>query len=534
MIQIYTDDFRVWDSRLEDLRPLAARRTCGVNKAGTLTFTLPPDHPAYDKFVSHRTVVTYYKDGRLKFRGRALKPADDFYKRRTITCEGERGFLLDSITKPYLYQAEPAAIFADVINGHNAQVSAFKQFVVGTVTVTDPNDYIRLESSKAEKTGAVIDKLVERCGGYIVFTTNDEGQRVINWLAELGYRSSQTIEFGKNLTDYTQEEDDTGLATRIYPYGAKIEGTDDRVTIESVNDGLDFIQDEEAVALRDIISEAVYWDDVTEPANLLAKAQQYLAGSRNVITGLKLTAVDLSALDKSIDSFDEGDLIRVVSKPHGVDEDFMLMDKDEDILNPASGSVNLGKEKATLTGLDVAGDRESSSKLEKVEHDIRAEYTANVAAAVEEAKTTLMTLISQTSEAIKLEVSETYATNGEVESAISTSMTQLADSFTFAFETLQATVDANDADAREQFTEIYKYIRFEDGNIILGEAGNSITLKIENDRIAFIDEGAEVAYFSNKQLVVLDGHFLNSLRIGRFRWLPRDNGNLSLVKVGDS
>jgi hypothetical protein len=76
-----------------------------------------------------------------------------------------------------------------------------------------------------------------------------------------------------------------------------------------------------------------------------------------------------------------------------------------------------------------------------------------------------------------------------------------------------------------------KYIRFEDGNIILGESGNELTLTIENDRITFWDEGSEVAYFSNKKLVVLDGHFLNSLRIGAFEWVPRDNGNLSLIKV---
>lgn len=112
-------------------------------------------------------------------------------------------------------------------------------------------------------------------------------------------------------------------------------------------------------------------------------------------------------------------------------------------------------------------------------------------------------------------------------------MSQLADAFNFEFETLKAAVDANDAEARAQFETIHKYIRFMDGNILLGEDGNELTLRIENDRISFLDSGAEVAYFSNKQLYVLDGHFLNSLRIGKFSFLPRKNGNLSLVKVGD-
>ena len=85
----------------------------------------------------------------------------------------------------------------------------------------------------------------------------------------------------------------------------------------------------------------------------------------------------------------------------------------------------------------------------------------------------------------------------------------------------------------EEVDTIRKYIRFENGDILLGEEGNELTLRIENDSISFLDGGAEVAYLSNKKLYVLDGHFLNSLRIGKFAFLPRENGNLSLVKVGE-
>ena len=145
----------------------------------------------------------------------------------------------------------------------------------------------------------------------------------------------------------------------------------------------------------------------------------------------------------------------------------------------------------------------------------------------------LSTLIQQTSEALKLEVSEQYTTQDEVKAAITTTMTQLSDSFEFLFTELRTHIDANDADAREQIREIQSYVRFEDGNIILGEAGNEITLRIENDRIVFLDDGAEVAYFTNKQLTVKDASFLNSMRIGSFAFIPRDNGNLSLVKVGE-
>lgn len=533
MIEVYADGGTVYNSRLNDYALLGLKVTTGVNKGGTAELTMPPGHPAYDFFINYRTIVEVYRGAELLFRGRALYPSDDFYNRRTITCEGERCFLRDAAMRPYLYQDTPAAIFADVIGLYNAQVEEPKQFQVGTVTVTDANDYVRLESENAGQIADAIDKLVERCGGYIVFTTNAEGRRVINWYESLGYQSSQVIEFGENLLDFARSQASTDLATRIIPYGAKNEETGERVTIASVNGDLDFIEDADAVALRGVIARPVYWDDVTDPANLLRKAQQYLATSKMIITTLELSAVDLSVLDYSIDTFQVGDTIRVKSKPHGVDDSFLLRERTYNLLDPAQDKVVLGKDLTTLTGAGVAGDRDALSQLHRVEHVIKSDYTLGIAQAVQRMETTLTSLIEQTSQAIRLEVSETYATNDAVQSYISTTLTQLSDSFNFEFDSLRAVVDANDAEAREQFETLHKYIRFVNGDILLGEDGNTLTLRIENDRISFLDGGAEVAYFSDKQLYVLDGHFLNSLRVGKFAFLPRENGNLSLVKVGE-
>ena len=531
MLQVLADGAVVYDSRLDDYKLLGLTVTTALDKAGAASLVMPPGHPAYNSFTSYRTVVEILRDGVRLFRGRALYPSDDFYNRRTIVCEGELNFFRDGVARAYTYQDSPAAIFSQVVDLYNAQVEAFKQFKPGTVTVTDPNNYIRLEAAKAEQFSDVLNKLRERCGGYYVFTTDEQGDRVINWYAELGYRSAQVIEFGENLLDFARTGANTDLVNVVVPYGAKDEETGGPITIESVNDGLDFIQDYDAVALRGVVARAVYWDDVTEPANLLKKAQQYLNDSRNAITTLTLTALDLSKLDKNIDSYQVGDNIQVRSKPHKVDELFQLTERTEDLLNPANDKITLGKSVATLTGADAAGDYRNASDLRHTEQVIIADYTANIAQSIQETKETLTSLIQQTADSIRLEVSEQVLTGDTVQSMISTSMTQLSDSFNFLFEELQATVDGNDDEAREQFTIIQKYIRFEDGNIILGESGNDLILRIENDRISFLDDGAEVAYFSNKQLVVLDGHFLHSLRVGAFSWLPRDNGNLSLVKA---
>ena len=106
--------------------------TVSGSAGGTAEIVMPPEHPAYDVFVAYRTIVTIYRNDELIFRGRALYSTDDFYGRRTITCEGERCFLRDAVMEPYLYQASPTAIFTDVINRYNAQVESFKKFRVGS------------------------------------------------------------------------------------------------------------------------------------------------------------------------------------------------------------------------------------------------------------------------------------------------------------------------------------------------------------------------------------------------------------------
>lgn len=567
MLELYADGKLVYNNRLPDYKLLGLQTTEGLNKSGTASFIMPPGHPAYNDFVSHKTLVTFYEDGALRFRGRSLYPADDFYNRRTITCEGERGFLRDGIARPYLYQDTPAAIFTAALELYNASVDPWKRFTLGVVTVTDPNDYIRLESSNPETFLAFLDKLVERCGGYITFTDDGNGGRAINWLTEIGTQSNQAIEFGSNLLEFSRSGQSPDLYTAILPYGAQLStgtsydvtepetdpdtGTETeqetetepdvqgvvkptRVTIASVTeDGADFIQDDEAVALRGLIMATVTWDDVTEPINLLAKARQWLAEHRLAVTSLQLTAADLSRLGRDIDSYHVGDRVQVVSNPHRVNDYFQLTDRTVDWLDAAGGKISLGKTQTSLTGADVAGDRKGQSALEKVKHEVTADYKTNIATAIQEATLTLSSLIQQTSESIMLRVAETYATGDDVTALVQSQITQLSDSISFTFTQLQTKVEEIDGETRTTFAEWEKYIRFDNGDIILGETGNEITLRIENDRISFLDGGAEVAYISDKQLFITDAHFLHSLRVGRFAWLPRANGNLSLVKVGD-
>lgn len=114
-----------------------------------------------------------------------------------------------------------------------------------------------------------------------------------------------------------------------------------------------------------------------------------------------------------------------------------------------------------------------------------------------------------------------------------TRFTQDRESFEFQFNKIIQQIDNLTDATEEQLQTISKYIRFDNGNIILGETGNELTLHISNNSIDFMQSGNRVAYFSNNKLYVTDAEILSSLRIGSFAFIPRDNGSLSFKKVGE-
>ena len=120
---------------------------------------------------------------------------------------------------------------------------------------------------------------------------------------------------------------------------------------------------------------------------------------------------------------------------------------------------------------------------------------------------------------------ETYKSN------VLTQFIQTSEDFTYQFSNLTELINNLDANSAEQFNNIIRYIRFVDGDIILGEINNNLMLKISNDKISFLQNGIEVAYMTDNKLYITDGEFLNSLQSGNFAFYPRSSGNLSFKKI---
>ena len=360
MYLIYLDGELFYDPRSPDkgLTDMTLERE--VNKSGALKFTIPKTHPQINDLKKMYSELSVYQDDDWLYTGRVLSDGYDFYGNRTVECEGELSYLLDSIQRYHEYHdISVADYFTDLISKHNSDVDQRKRFTVGQVTVTDLNDSLYRYSTYENTWKTIEDRLISRLGGYIRIR-HEDGKKYIDYIEDYGHTNTQVIRFGENILDLTREGDCDSLATVIVPLGKRDEETDERLTIASVNGGKDYIEDTEAIAIYGRIVKVVEYDDVELPENLLRKGQEVLDRQKLLTTTIEITAVDLHLIDVEIERCKVGDSIRVVSEPHGLD-DFMVIKKIYlDLLHPENSRLTLG---ATLITLASSMSRGTAAVL---------------------------------------------------------------------------------------------------------------------------------------------------------------------------
>ena len=528
---VYCDGKLLFDPRIDELAIFNKKIALEVNKTGSFDFKIYPSHPMYDRIKRLKSSIEVYQDAHMVFRGRVLDDTQDFNNAKDVICEGDLAFLNDGIIRPYTYSGSVSGFLSYILAEYNAQVEVAKRFVLGNVTVTDPNDYITRSSITASSVWDVVnDKLIKLLGGYIRIRRSG-GVNYVDYLEDSTMQSLQEIKLGENLLDLNKEIKGQDIVTALIPYGAKLgNDTDERFTIAAVNGGIDYVFDQAAVDAYGWIFATKTWDDVTVASNLLTKASAELAGLINLNVTLDISAIDLSMTDEQIDKFRIFEYVKVNSPAHQLNE-FMLIQKlTIDMDNPQNNKLTLGTNYATFSESQLNTEK----AIENVSNNV-SETNTKVQNYVTEQVTTLNSNIEQSAGAIRTEVAETYTSKSELneyKESVSTQFTQTSNDFTFTFSELRQFIDNVDGDQQTQFEEIRKFIQLLDGDIILGEVGNPLKLKIENDRIAFILNGVEDAYWANGNFYVTDVRVLTSIRIGNYAFIPRSNGNLSFKWVG--
>lgn len=368
IFRVFVDGDLFYHPELSKLAITQAKLHEDAENIDSLTLSAPHNHPYLQDIVPLVSTIVCKKDDTIVFEGRAIDDGSDFYNTHTWTCESCMAYLKDTIQPPFQYSGTLRGLMEYFIGVHNEAVEEKKQFVLGEVTVVDDNDYISYSNSEYSVTmDAIRDKLISTHGGYLQIRYSG-GNRYLDYLADFNARSLQTVEFGKNLLDVKITRDHTARATALIPLGAIIEQEDEeseqkRVDITSVNDGKNYVCDEDAVSEIGWIWATEIWDDVTIPGNLLRKGNARLAELTEGITSMELTIVDESDTGADIGDIRARMYVKCVSAPHGINGTYLCLCRDRDYLNPAGNTITIGASGVTLTSA-AAKQSQTISALE--------------------------------------------------------------------------------------------------------------------------------------------------------------------------
>ncbi len=318
----------------------------GINVIDSFTFTIYPNHPAYNSLHPFSTKITVFntKTHKYEFVGRVLMTKKRMETSglisKEVVCESDLGYLNDSITEYGEYHDTSVRDYLQIIlDNHNNQVSADKQFQVGIVEVEE-NLYRYLGYDKTFAT--IKDKLIDRLGGELR-VRYDNGIRYLDYLTEVGEVKKTDIRLAKNLITIEQEQDPSDIISRLIPLGNKIsDDTEERLTISEVNNGINYIDDEDAITKFGIIVGSNTWDDVTLATNLLTKGKEFQKENNRIKKAHKLSALDLSLIGLDIDSFELGNYHPVINPLMQIDETLKIIEKTIIIESPESSTLTIG------------------------------------------------------------------------------------------------------------------------------------------------------------------------------------------------
>lgn len=349
LYQVFLNGESILDFSDPELVLLSPQVNMELDTTGSFEFTVPPNHKFYTYFdmsnIMSMTIEVYEGDVQHFF-GRPIELHLDFYQNKKIYCEGAMGYFNDSVQREKEYDEGTylSEFFIDVIQRHNAMVEESRQFQIERMTVPDHQIYRKIDF---EQTADVLkSKLLDAEEGHF-FLERRDGVNYISFLRDdvMPYECNQTVEFAKNLLNFTYSFDGKDFATCVLPLGATISesdgGTGKPLTIASVNGGSDILVGNSAANYGRIIKSENY-SDIRTPSELLAEARKYLTKLQYNAMIIECSAVDLHGTDHTKTPFRLGQMVHCISDPHGIDVDLPLS-KISLYLDSAAKQITLGR-----------------------------------------------------------------------------------------------------------------------------------------------------------------------------------------------
>ncbi|MDU2489631.1 MAG: phage tail spike protein [Clostridium celatum] len=334
---------------LEAPRLLSGVIKKGINTIDSFNFSMYMNNPGYYLIKPRKTLIKVFntKRNKYEFIGRVLLQIPSMDSNgiflSNFICESELGYLHDSKQRYGEYHNISVRDFLKLmLDTHNSCVEDYKRFELGIVEVMDSNNSLYRYLNYEDTFDMIKEKLIDRLGGELRVRYDENGIRYLDYLNAIGEKKETEIRLSKNLISIEQEKDPTDIIGKLVVLGPKLEDSEERITIKSVNNGLDYIIDEEAISEFGINEETVIYDNVTDPNNLLKKGKEYLNETNRIKVKYKIKALDLSNINLDIDSFEIGNVHPVSNMCMGIDDDLRIVEVSIDINEPQNSDLSIG------------------------------------------------------------------------------------------------------------------------------------------------------------------------------------------------
>lgn len=351
----------------------------GINTIDSFEFTIYPNNIGYNQIIPYRTYVTVLnsKTNEYEFRGRVILQTSSLESSglicKNFVCESELGYLCDSVQLYGEYHNVTVSAFLELLlKQHNSLVEPDKQFFLGTIEDLDKNDSLYRYLSYDTTWKNIKSDLLDKLGGELQ-VRHESGKMYLDYLHQIGKLSKTEITLGHNMQSLTENKEYSECYARVLPLGAKLktvnsEGqeveTGHRMTVEEVNNGAVYVEDTELIADFGEKTCVKIWEDVTNPTNLLKKAQDFLIGQKIQISN-EINAVDLSLIGLDIESFKVGNLYFVKNPLLGIECIVRIISKNFSIENPQDASITLGDFEQDLENHNLSEKKQIMQEIEK-------------------------------------------------------------------------------------------------------------------------------------------------------------------------
>ena len=214
-----------------------------------------------------------------------------------------------------------------------------KKIYKGVITVSGN---VTCQTDRETCLNTLIDKLINKKGGFVRLRENNN-KWYLDYTAEPQISSTSKIEIAVNMK-------------RIIPI------VKDGLTIKSVNNNVEYVQNDTLISTYGIVESVVKWDDVTEASNLLSKAQAMLSTINNDIYSIDCSALDLSTIQADVTEFEISQSCNLVNSIIGMNESCRIISKKTPLDEPWNTSLGFSNNPPSAINQSVS-NRQAISNI---------------------------------------------------------------------------------------------------------------------------------------------------------------------------